>query len=342
MSKIKLDYVQEYESAGKVYRYFRRGGVRIRLPGRPGSTEFMQAYAAAFERTKPDDVAPTGNRTVAHAARILRGTMAWANMAPSSRRGCENVLRQIERAHGHRSMVTLDRPALVRIRDSMADRPGAARNWLRVFGHLCRVAIDQGWREDNPAANVKAEYKSEPFKPWAWQDVQRFVDHHKGGKPVLALMLLLATGQRRGDVVKMGWHMVHGETIRLRQGKTGAAMAIFIRPELRALLDPLPRDAPAFLMTEHGKPFASAGFGNWFRDQCDAAGLRDLSAHGLRKLALTAAADNGATAHELQALGGHSTLAMVAHYTKAADQERLARRAVDYVLPVRIEAANAP
>jgi hypothetical protein len=44
----------------------------------------------------------------------------------------------------------------------------------------------------------------------------------------------------------------------------------------------------AFLVTEFGKPFVSAGFGNWFRDQCNAASLpKNLSAHGLRKAGAT-------------------------------------------------------
>jgi hypothetical protein len=40
-----------------------------------------------------------------------------------------------------------------------------------------------------------------------------------------------------------------------------------------------------FLTTEFGKPFSAAGFGNWFREQCDMANLRHCSAHGLRKAA---------------------------------------------------------
>ena len=38
-----------------------------------------------------------------------------------------------------------------------------------------------------------------------------------------------------------------------------------------------------FLVTEYGKPFTPAGFGNWFRQRCDEAGLPQCSAHGLRK-----------------------------------------------------------
>ena len=50
-----------------------------------------------------------------------------------------------------------------------------------------------------------------------------------------------------------------------------------------------------FLMTEWGKPFTSNGFGNWFRDQCNDAGLSQCSAHGLRKARATILAERGAT-----------------------------------------------
>lgn len=41
-----------------------------------------------------------------------------------------------------------------------------------------------------------------------------------------------------------------------------------------------------FLRTSYGKPFTSGGFYNWFRERCEAAGIRaGLSPHGLRKTA---------------------------------------------------------
>ena len=40
-----------------------------------------------------------------------------------------------------------------------------------------------------------------------------------------------------------------------------------------------------FLCTAQGQPLTAAGFGNWFRDACNAAGLNNCSAHGLRKAA---------------------------------------------------------
>ena len=83
-----------------------------------------------------------------------------------------------------------------------------------------------------------------------------------------------------------------------------------------------------FLVTEFGKPFTSAGFGNWFRDRCNEAGLPQCSAHGLRKLAATRLANAGCSTDQIKAITGHKSLSEVARYTKAADQARLARQAI--------------
>ncbi|GBQ44968.1 hypothetical protein AA11826_0761 [Komagataeibacter oboediens DSM 11826] len=56
---------------------------------------------------------------------------------------------------------------------------------------------------------------------------------------------------------------------------------------------------------------------------------KGLNVHGLRKLAATLLAEAGCTTHEIAAITGHKTLAMVQHYTLSADQERLAKGAVN-------------
>ena len=53
--------------------------------------------------------------------------------------------------------------------------------------------------------------------------------------------------------------------------------------------------AATFLVTDHGKPFASAkSFGNKVWDWCDQAGLPHCTAHGLRKAGATIAAARAA------------------------------------------------
>jgi hypothetical protein len=82
-----------------------------------------------------------------------------------------------------------------------------------------------------------------------------------------------------------------------------------------------------FLNTEYGKPFTAAGFGNWFRERCNEAGLRQCAAHGLRKAAAVRHAMNGATAPELMAWFGWKTIAEAQRYIEEANRIKLAESA---------------
>jgi integrase len=93
--------------------------------------------------------------------------------------------------------------------------------------------------------------------------------------------------------------------------------------ELQAALDLTPVGM-TFLVTGRGVPFTAEGFGGWFRQCCTEAGLKGLSAHGLRKAAATRLAERGATAHELMAVFGWSTLREAERYTRAANRKALA------------------
>jgi integrase len=81
-------------------------------------------------------------------------------------------------------------------------------------------------------------------------------------------------------------------------------------------------------VTSFGKPFTPAGFGNWFRQRCNEAGLPQCSAHGLRKAAARRLAEAGCSNQQIKSITGHKTDKEVARYTAAADQVRLADQAM--------------
>jgi hypothetical protein len=99
-------------------------------------------------------------------------------------------------------------------------------------------------------------------------------------------------------------------------------------PSVRAILEATPSGHMTYLVTEHGKPFTAPGFGNKFRDWCNQAGLPHCSAHGIRKFDATAAAENGATAHQLMAMFGWDSIRQAEHYTRKASQQKLATGAM--------------
>jgi integrase len=124
----------------------------------------------------------------------------------------------------------------------------------------------------------------------------------------------------------MGRQHIRDGAISVRQLKTGAVLEIPIHDGLRKTLETAPGQHLTFLVTENGKPFTAAGIGNWFREQCNEAGLPHCSAHGLRKAACRRLAEAGCSAPQIAAFSGHKTLAEVQRYIQAADQAKLARQ----------------
>ena len=100
-----------------------------------------------------------------------------------------------------------------------------------------------------------------------------------------------------------------------------------ILPVLQATLDAGPCGDLAFICGERGEPLTKESFGNVFKAACKAAGVPG-SAHGVRKIAATRAADAGATDAELMAIFGWTDPKMPALYTKTANRKRLAVQAM--------------
>ena len=101
------------------------------------------------------------------------------------------------------------------------------------------------------------------------------------------------------------------------------------------MLEVSPLGELTFLVTEEGRAFTAAGFGNWFRDRCNEAGLTNCSAHGLRKAAATIAAENGATAHELMSIFGWLSIQEAERYTRSAERKHLAARGMGRLVPIK-------
>lgn len=346
MATLKLAYVDRFRDSRGVWRYYfrrTRRSARIPLPGRPGEAEFMAAYQAAYATTgdlKPlRALAPPAGTMDALAAAYYRSA-AFLTLSKSTQKTYRGIIERLRKArgsngqaHGLKRVAHLERR---HINELVADKlksggPWAANNLLKVLRVMLAFAVANDWRRDDPTAGVKTiRAKTEGFKTWSETDIAAFEKTHASGtRERLALALLLYTGQRRGDVVRMGRQHISGDTIRVVQSKTGASLAIPMHAKLRAEIgSSAATDNLTFILTAWGRPFSAAGFGNWFRDTCNDAGLTELSAHGLRKAAARRLAEAGCSALQIQAITGHKTLAEVSRYTAAADQERMAREAM--------------
>jgi integrase len=185
------------------------------------------------------------------------------------------------------------------------------------------------WTDRDPTAGVKA-YKSKEIHTWNEDEIATFEKRWpEGSRERLAFELLLYTGQRGSDVHRMMWTDLVEDTIRVAQRKTATKLTIPIHDALHRVLGMSNRGGATILITAYGQPFSVKGFGNMVSTAIRDAGLPErCKPHGLRKAAARRLAEAGCSASEIMAITGHKTLAEVERYTRAAEQERLARRAI--------------
>lgn len=339
----ELKYVNRFKDrAGQERHYFRRHGRRVALPGVPGSAEYIAAYHAALADTATETQTPIEAQpgSFKALAALYFGSPGYRSLAPSSRMNYRRVLDGFLIEHGHRLVKQMTREKVDIIIGKLADKPGAGIVMLKRLRGLLSYAVEIGWIDRNPASKAKS-YKSNPFHTWDEAEIAAYEARWPiGTRERLAFALLLYTGQRGSDVHRMTWGDITGDSIRVVQQKTRAKLILPLHPELAAVLGETGMDRPAILVTAYGQPYTVKGFGNMVSDAIRAAGLPlECKAHGLRKAAARRLAEAGATANEIGAVTGHKTLAEIERYTAAANQEKLARSAVD---KQRVTTGNPP
>jgi integrase len=252
-------------------------------------------------------------------------------LAAATRRQRENIMRVVLAQAGHEPATAIKRAHVVAGRDRRAETPAQARNFLDAMRGLFRWALDAGHVRVDPTLGIASppRPKDNPgFPVWTEEDVARYEARWPmGTKERVWLDVLLYTGLRRGDAVQLGRQHVRDGVATLRTEKTGITVTIPILPALATTLAAGPCGELAFICGVAGRPFTKESFGNAFRDSCRAAGV-SKSAHGVRKIGATRAAENGATVAELEAIFGWQGGGMASLYTRAADRARLAKSAM--------------
>ena len=321
-------YLNEFRDRhGRVRRYFRRPGQRaIALPGEPNSPEFMAAYLDALGKVKPAKPRASASTFSAVISEYYTSA-AFLALAENTRKNRRSFLERIRSRLGDDPVTAMTQEHVAKILSKLT--PAVAHGYWQALHALMAYAVSTGRRKDDPTAGVKrVAVKSEKIHPWVdAEHAQYNASHPLGTMPHLAWALGFYTAQRLGDLITMGpQHVVDGMIHIAKQQKTKAEVWIEIHPELaKATAAMKVTGTKTWLVNERGAPFTDGSFGNAFRRWCNAAGLPQCSMHGLRHAGLTWYAECGATAPEIQARGGHKTLAQAQHYIELANKKKLGR-----------------
>jgi integrase len=335
---MRLRYVHSFvDKTGGSRYYFRYRGKRWPLPGQPGTAEFSAAYDEARGRVQGDRRGDRRNN-VAFADGTLGSVIDrylaskdFASKAPATIRVYRRILDELKEAYGGGRIADLRERHIREIRKRF---PSTSRADLAVMllGMLWayakeRLAMDIGI---NPASDIaRLHRRGWSHEPWPEEVIAKF-EAEAQPKPIaqLALALLLYTGQRGSDVVRMKWANYDGIGIAVRQLKTGTPLWIRCHKKLKAILDNTPRQSDFLLTSRYGSGYTAGGLRDMIAVATAEIGAAGHTAHDLRCNAANALAEAGCSDREIMAVTGHRTFKEAQRYTAKLNQKKLSDQAV--------------
>jgi integrase len=366
---IEFKYLYEDKDRFKnvrIYFWRGKGHRKVRIREERGTKAFRDAYDAAAAL---DTLIAIGDEVVAAPEATPDGrpvpslpkpnTFRWA--CARYMKECPEFLQNGERTRHVRNLLfesmyaepikpgstrtfadlpldRLDLAAIYVLRDRKATLPESANGRTKALRQFFAWAIQPNVKLANSNLARDVPYfkgKGDGFHTWTIEEVRQFAKRHPiGTKAHLALGLLLFTGVRRSDVVKLGRQMRRGGWLHFTEFKgrdsKPKVRQLPLLPVLDRIIDASDLGNMTFLINEFDRPFSAGGFGNWFRDRCVEADVPGR-AHGLRKAGATIAAENGATEHMLMSIYGWDSPKQAALYTKKARRAKLAQAGMKYL-----------
>lgn len=289
--KIKgVNTVRKKLADGSVKTFYYHRATGTPLPAKPGSAEFMVAFARA------DEIAPKDTGTIRELIRLYLASLKFEKKRASTQREYRRMLNSLDEEFGDMPLRALRSPKVRAVfldyqEEIGRDRPREADNRLSVLSAVFTHAASRGRIADNPLKGFERIYDNDRAdKIWLEGDISKFMD----GAPLelqQAMILALHTGQRYGDLIRLRWSDYDGTTLRLCQSKGQRHVDVHATAALRNMLDNMERRGPFILTRADGRPWHTAkddkALGKAWRARCNEVGIVDRHFHDLRGTSVT-------------------------------------------------------
>ncbi|MGH8657351.1 MAG: tyrosine-type recombinase/integrase [Gammaproteobacteria bacterium] len=220
-----------------------------------------------------------------------------------------------------------DKLAAGKVRQGKLRGPGTVNRYLAALSHVLTFAAREWhWIERNPCEQVSI--LKEPrgrVRYLTDEERERLLAECKAHSDELYLIVLLAlaTGGRRGEILGLKWHDVdlkRGHVV-FQETKNGERRGLPIRGQTLELLRAKVRRIDTDLLFPSRKdPAKPINVQHVFDNALQRAGIGDFRFHDLRHSCASYLAMNGASLAEIAAVLGHRTLEMVKRYSHLSDQ----------------------
>jgi integrase len=315
---------------GKVYFYHQVTGERLPDDRNARLERLWEINKTLPAHAKPEPKGfPPGS--IGRVIQNYKQSAAFKQLGKKTQREYTAHLDALELRWGKLSVAGLQRKHIMDMKDGMQDRPRQANYRLSVLSIIMGRAIDEEWRTDNPVQGIKRLPTGPGYQDWPDAVFAEAVQ--AAPKEVADYLRLLAyTGQRPGDVIAMTWQQVDRQAgyIEVVQSKTRQTVWVPLHPDLTSVLDGIEKRSPHILTRQSGRPWRDVNeLARRVREVMQGLGYghAGYTPHGLRHSAARAFAEVGCNDHEIMAITGHESIAMVQKYTKAVSRKRMAQAA---------------
>ena len=218
--------------------------------------------------------------------------------------------------------------------------PTTINNAVNLLSAVFGKAREWGYNIDNPCRGVSRSAPRPPrFAVLTEGEQLKLLEACRRGPPWLphVVKLALVTGMRQGEIRRMQWKHIHDTHVHLPKTKNGEARDVILTAAGAVVIDELrklPHRLDGWVFGDPDKPSAEGGFTEWqvqqaYRDAAKWAeehlGVKRLTFHDLRHVALTALADYHDDVIELARTSGHKTLGVLAQYINRSPEEAAKR-----------------
>ena len=251
--------------------------------------------------------------------------------APSSCRSANGVLkRQLIPAFGRLPLDAIRRIDVERWFDAYSrTAPGGANKALDILGQIMNAALAAGHVETASVKGIAKNPRPKLTRFLSGEEIERLhrvLDRLVGERPSRGhqadiIRLLLLTGCRKGEILKLRWSEVDGDRLNLVHTKTGPR-GVWLSQAAQAILARQPHAAGPYVFQspKHPDKPLSPTLHLWHRVRKE-AGLDDVRLHDLRHTVASQAVAQGVPLSTVARMLGHADPVMTLRYAHVADRD---------------------
>ena len=207
--------------------------------------------------------------------------------------------------------------------------PGAANKTLSLLRQILNAAVATGHIALNPTQGIRRNPRAKMTRFLSTEEIERLhcaLDRLVGERPSRQpqadiIRLLLLTGCRRGEILKLKWSAVDGDVLRLAKAKTGPR-TVWMSEAAQAIIARQPHTESAYVFPSPRDPTrpCSDELRVWYRARKEAQ-IEDVRLHDLRHTVASQAVARGVPLPAVARILGHSHPRMSLRYTHVGDRD---------------------